>query len=78
MVLTDFIKFCKDFEIPLSRTNQMEVFRKVVIKQNLTVNFEIFLEILKELFFVKETEHKIQIKQNELETDVTLPRDKRQ
>lgn len=57
MQQSDFLKFCKDFEIPLSRTDQLEVYRKVVVKQkHKQVDFETFEEILKELFFVKEIE----------------------
>lgn len=54
---SDFMKFSKDFAIPLSKTDQNEVYRKTVIKQKEKfINFETFNEILKELFFVKETE----------------------
>ena len=57
MVVGDFMKFCKDFEIPVTKKDQMEVFRKIAVKTNLKeVQFDTFVEILKELFFVKETE----------------------
>lgn len=44
----------------------MEVYRKIAIKQNQQVTFEVFCDILKELFFVKETEQRILLKQREI------------
>ena len=37
----------------------MEVFRKISIKNNKTVTFDIFVDLLKELFFVKDIEETI-------------------
>lgn len=38
----DFFKFCKDFDIPITKKDQMEVYRKISIKNNLKVNFDVF------------------------------------
>ena len=62
MIQGDFLKFCKDFEIPITKKDQMEVYRKISIKNNLQVNFEVFCDLLKEVFFVKETEQTILLK----------------
>ena len=45
----------------------MEVFRKIAVKTNLKeIQFETFIEILKELFFVKETEQAILLTKREI------------
>ena len=45
----------------------MEVFRKIAIKNNHKVaNFETFCEILREIFFVKETEQAILMTKREI------------
>lgn len=44
----------------------MEVFRKISIKENRSVNFEVFQDLLKEMFYVKETEQFILLKQREI------------
>ena len=44
----------------------MEVFRKISIKVNKSVNFEVFQDLLKEMFYVKETEQFILLKQREI------------
>jgi hypothetical protein len=62
----DFLKFCKDFDIPITKKDQMEVYRKISIKHNLKVNFDVFQDLLKEVFFVKETEQLILMKQREI------------
>lgn len=57
MIISDFVKFCKDFELPVTKKDQMEVFRKIAVKTNIKeIQFDTFVDILKELFFVKETE----------------------
>jgi len=44
----------------------MEVFRRISIKRNTKVNFDVFCDILKEIFFVKETEDSILLTQREI------------
>jgi hypothetical protein len=44
----------------------MEVFRKISVKNAKTVFFEVFIDMLKEIFFVKETEDIIIEKQREI------------
>jgi len=44
----------------------MEIFRKKAIRRNSKVDFEVFHDILKECFFVKETEELIRRKQREI------------
>jgi len=44
----------------------MEVFRKISIKNNKTVTFDVFLDLLKEVFFVKYIEETIIAKQTEI------------
>jgi len=44
----------------------MEIFRKKSIRKNIPVDFELFIEILNECFFVKETEELIRRKQREI------------
>ena len=59
MIQGDFLKLCKDFQLPITKKDQMEVFRKISTKNNLVVNYEVFLDLLREVFFVKETEQLI-------------------
>ena len=57
MTQSDFLKFCKDFAIPLNKTDILEVYRKIVVKhKHKLVDFANFNEMLKEMFFVKDTE----------------------
>jgi len=44
----------------------MEIIRKKATRRNLPVDFELFCDILKECFFVKETEDIIRLKQREI------------
>jgi len=44
----------------------MEIFRKKAIRRNSKVDFEVFCDILKDCFFVKETEELIRRKQREI------------
>lgn len=46
MVIGDYNWFCKDFDIPLSKDDQKEVFRKRSIRTNNAVTFEKFQDIL--------------------------------
>lgn len=62
----DFLKFCANFDIPITKKDQMEVYRKISIRENKNVNFEVFQDLLKEMFYVKETEQFILLKQREI------------
>lgn len=62
LVLGDFLKFCKDFDVPISNHDQKEVFRKMSIRTNQMVDFEVFQDILREMFFIKYTEERVVIK----------------
>ena len=66
MVLGDYNKFCKDFEIPISKEDQKEVFRKKSIKTHNSVNFEKFQDILEEIFFIQDSEERIMMKKKEI------------
>jgi hypothetical protein len=68
MIMTDFLKFCRDFEIPCSKEDQTEAYRLLVKKNKLKkVDYETFNEILKELFFVINTEQQIREAQKEVD-----------
>ena len=63
---SEFLKFCKDFEMPITKQDQIEIYRKKVTKQNLPVELDKFCDLLKEIFFVKETEETILMKKREI------------
>ena len=42
LIQGDFLKFCKDFDIPITKKDQMEVYRKISIRNNLKVDFEVY------------------------------------
>jgi len=45
----DYLKFCKDFKMPLSKIQQTEIVRKKSIRNgNKPIDFELFQEIIKE------------------------------
>ena len=62
----DWLKFCKDFQMPLTRAEQQDVARRKATRNgNQPIDFELFQELLKELFFQKEIlEHIINIKED--------------
>jgi hypothetical protein len=63
----DYLKFCKDFKMPLTKLQQTEIVRKKSIRNgNKPIDFELFQEIIKEHLFVKETIDKVQEKEKEL------------
>ena len=66
MVLGDYYKFCKDFDMPICKEDQREVFRKRSIRTNNSVTFEKFQDILMEIFYIKDTEERILIKKKEI------------
>ena len=66
MVVGDYNQFCKDFNIPLSKEDQREVFRRRSIKTHNSITFETFKDILKEIFFIKDTEQRILLKRKEI------------
>lgn len=66
MVVGDYNQFCKDFDIPLCKDDQREVFRKKSIRTGNAVTFETFEDILKEIFYIKDTEERVMIKRKEI------------
>ena len=58
------MKFCKDFEIPVEKKDQIEAYRKIAVKKGLhnQVDFDKFKDILCELFYIRNTEDRIMIK----------------
>ena len=66
MVIGDYNQFCKDFEIPLSKEDQKEVFRKKGVRAQKYVNFDTFQDILKEIFYIKDIEERILVKKKEI------------
>ena len=82
-IVGDYLKFCKDFNIPIKKEDQIEVFRKKKLRAGAKhVDFELFQEILREIFFVKETEELITIKKREVkiltESNLTWSMEKKQ
>ena len=78
----DFLKFCKDFKIPVNKDDQIEVYRRRVRRiqkdldrsevpagssEKFAVSFPMFIDILCELFFVKDVEDKIMKKTKEIQ-----------
>ena len=57
-----YLKFCKDFDIPVRKHDQQEVYRKKSVRAGESINYEKFLDVLKELFFVKDNEDRILVK----------------
>lgn len=48
-MLADYLKFCKDFKMPLSKIQQTEIVRKKSTRNgNKPIDFELFQEIIKE------------------------------
>ena len=66
MVVGDYNQFCKDFDIPICKDDQKEVFRKKSIRTRHSVTFETFQDILKEIFYIKDTEERVMIKRKEI------------
>ena len=72
MVLGDYNRFCKDFDIPISKEDQKEVFRKKSIRTERCgpyrthVTFDKFEDILQEIFYIQDTEERIMIKKKEI------------
>lgn len=66
MVIGDYNKFCKDFEMPISKDDQKEVFRKRSIRTNNQVTFDKFQDILMEIFYIQDTEERIMMKKKEI------------
>ena len=55
-MIGDYLKFCKDFEMPILKEEQVTVYRKQSLRKGfIGADFTIFQEILKEIFSVKET-----------------------
>jgi hypothetical protein len=52
--------------MPVMKQDQIEIYRKLVTKKNLPVNMEMFCDLLKEIFFIKETEETILLKKREI------------
>lgn len=48
--------------MPITKKDQMEVYRKISIRENKNVDFEVFVDLIKEIFYVKETEQFILMK----------------
>ena len=62
----DFLKFCKDFDIPLEKKDQQEVFRQKAIRSGIPADIWVFQSCLKEIFYVKECEDTLDRKRKEL------------
>mmetsp|Transcript_33504 Transcript_33504/g.51466 ORF Transcript_33504/g.51466 Transcript_33504/m.51466 type:complete len:198 (+) Transcript_33504:324-917(+) len=65
-LIGDFLKFCKDFQIPLPKIDQKEVFRRKVIRPNKSLTFEHFLDLIRECFYFKEMNKEISEKEAEI------------
>lgn len=62
----DYLKFCKDFDLPLKKEDLQEVFRQKSTRAGSKVNFGVFQDILKEIFYVKECEDEIELRKKEI------------
>lgn len=50
----DFLKFCKDNRLPVTKHNAVEMIRKFAKKENKLIDFEVFKRLLTEIFFLKQ------------------------
>ena len=82
MTVGDYLKLCKDFEIPLKKTDQQEVFRQKSLRSGHKVDFVVFQEILKEIFYVKESLDELELRRKEIkilsESNLTWSMEKKQ
>ena len=56
---TDFLKFAKDFDLPIPKKDIQEILRKKVIRGGKEIGFMSFCELLNECFFKKKINDEI-------------------
>ena len=68
LTLGDFHKFCKDFELGISKSDQAEIYRRICTKNKIKLaDFRVFKELLREVFFVLEIKKTLKSKLEEVE-----------
>jgi hypothetical protein len=66
MTVGDYLKFCKDFDLPLKKEDLIEVYRQKSVRAGRKVDFQVFEDMLKEIFYVKESEDEIEMRRREI------------